>query len=682
MIRYRRDIFRLQEAALVGLFFVQAIRFCYGTLYAHIASAALVSVTADPSSLAGIPGVVDPTQVQIELICAGVALFAPLLTILFGRLWFGPALVAIVVAVGRVFITANGTTSIGVIGGIVAAGAGALYIATIAVRRPAMVPFCLVLGFAGDQMLRLYGNTADISITPQFLPIQTVLSLALFIIAALSAIFERITPEPTDTPPARGEISGWGAFALGGLLYIEFAVLALPNTLAHRARVDYITVAPWLMVSTLLPLVAEVREWARRFLGMFDGQFRGWVWFLMIGLLLVIGYRFNGPIAAFALVFAQLMVSLSLWWIVQPSDTRRNFTAPGMVFSLMLFLLLTGADFFTFEYAFVRNVPEPFGAALRAFRGLGLVVVLFATLLAGMPAILARKRLPWRGGRVTESLIALAFVIMAGVLAGSLSRPIIADDTGPTDQLRVATLNLYGGYSLYFDTNLPEIERQIRANGVDVLLLQEIETGRLTSYSVDQAAWLARQLNMQVKYFPTNEGLQGLAVLFKPRLTLLESGDRLLSGTSKQTGVQFVRLRAPDQAELLIYNTQLSLPFSGGDTAAQEQDQTQQLQEIFAYMSQNDPQLTSRTLVGGTFNTRPGPGSDIYEYMKNSFTDPFEDMQTEKAVTLRLANGGAERVDYLWLRQITLRQRGVVPIPQSRHNMAVIEIGLLQSTGG
>src|SRR5664279_2626698 len=118
-------------------------------------------------------------------------------------------------------------------------------------------------------------------------------------------------PAEENGESQRGEINGWSAFALGGLLYIEFAVLGLSNTVARHAGLDYITVAPWLVVATLLPLVPEAREVARRFLGIFDGQFRGWVWYLLIGLLVVVGFRFSGLLAASALIVAQLMVTLS-----------------------------------------------------------------------------------------------------------------------------------------------------------------------------------------------------------------------------------------------------------------------------------------------------------------------------------------------------------------------------------
>ncbi len=212
---------------------------------------------------------------------------------------------------------------------------------------------------------------------------------------------------------------------------------------------------------------------------------------------------------------------------------------------------------------------------------------------------------------------------------------------------------------------------------MDVLLLQEVEAGRMISYGVDQPAWLARQLNMQVEYFPTNESLQGLAVL--TRLPIVRSEGIFLTSAGRQTGVQYLKLRAPDRADLNIYNTQLGLLINDPNQPiqAQEQDQTQQIQEIFNFINQNDP--NSRILLGGTFNTVPG--SDIYQYVSQTFIDPFAGLQTEKAVTLKLVNGDAARVDYLWLRQITGRFVSVVPISVSSHNMAIVEIGLLQSTG-
>src|SRR5260221_10405002 len=156
VMRIARDYYVLAETALVGLFFVQAMRFVYATLYAHVSSASLVNLTANPATLIGLPGVVTLTQVQTELIAAGIALLAPLLAVIFGRFWFGPAVFATVVAAGRVFMTANGTTMFGVLGGIVAVGGAILYIAIIAIPGPGMGQFALFVAYPSVNLFRLY----------------------------------------------------------------------------------------------------------------------------------------------------------------------------------------------------------------------------------------------------------------------------------------------------------------------------------------------------------------------------------------------------------------------------------------------------------------------------------------------------------------------------------------------
>ncbi len=679
MSNYRREFFRYVEAGIVGLFFVQAIRFLYSTLYAHLGSLDQVTKTVNRAGLSGLAGVVSRADVQLELIFAVIALLLPLLAVILGRWRFG-TLVAALVAAGRVYMTANGHTLIGVFGAALATGGAALYWAIIAQRRPQIFPAMMILGFAGDQLIRLYGFSIDPTWDSAFLPVQAIISLALFIIALINVALDAAERRRAEyqTPP-RTQITGWGALALGGLLYLEFTLLGLPNTLAHRAGIDALNVAPWLVGATLLPLIPEVRDIARRFLGMFDGQWRGWVYFLLTGLLFVIGFRLNGVVSAAALIITQALISLAWWWIVQQTDRGGSFSGAAVAIGIALFLALTGAEYFTYDYAFVYNVPEPFGTALRALRGLGLGIVLLAGLFTHLPVILARKRLAWRGGRFVESALALLIVLMAVALAVTFTPPLVVTPTASADRLRIATLNLHGGYSLYFDSNLPDIAVQITKSGADVVLLQEVETGRLVSGSVDQAAWLGRALHMQVIFFPTNEALQGLAIL--TRLPVQTQQNVLLTSIGKQTGVQYVRLTAPDRAVLDIYNTELGylLRDSTNSTQAQEQDQLTQLSQIFGLISQNDPTLTTRTLIGGTFNNTPS--SDLYQRMFQAFADPFGGLASEKAITWRLVNNITSRVDYVWLRRITATSVGVVDMAATTHNMAVVEIGLLPTPG-
>jgi len=680
MAQHRRDFFRLIEAALVGVFFVQAIRFLYSALYAHLSSAALVALTADKSALVNQAGVISLIDVQTELLSLGLALLAPLLSIVLGRFWFGATLAAIAAAVGRVFMTAYAGTPLAVMGGAITAGAAGLYLTILAVRHSGIMPLSLIFGFAGDQLVRLYGNTMDTTWTGDFLRPQTVISLGLFVIAVITVIVDRLTPVDPETAeaPQKGEINGWGAFALGGLLYLQCVVLGLPNLIARRAGLEYVGVAPFLLGATLLPVVPEVRNIARNFLGMFDGRYRGWVWLLLIALLVVIGYRVQGTISAIMLISAQFFACLSFWWVVQPSDGKRNLTGLGIIFAILFFLLLTGGDFFTYEYAFVRGLQEPLGTFLRTFRGMGLIVTLLAVVLSCLPAIVARKRIPWRGGPTIVTVTAIAVVIGGCVVATSLASPVIQEPPKNPKALRIATLNMHGGYSLYYGSDLPSLASDLRRHGVDVLLLQEVESGRLISGGVDQAAWLGRELHMQVNYFPTNETQQGFAIL--SRLPIIQLDNLLLTSKSKQTGIQFARLRTQTGGQLDIYNTQLTLVFDGGFLTKKDlqDEQLLQIHEILAFMEENKSRGIP-TVFAGTLNE--GPKENIPLGLKQStpgFSDPFDPVffPEERAFTLRRINNPPERVDYLFLRDLTPLSGNVIGIPQSNHDMPIVEVGL------
>jgi endonuclease/exonuclease/phosphatase family metal-dependent hydrolase len=668
----RTDLLRNLEAGLMGLFFVQAVRFLYGTLYAHIGSIDQLSRTVDVGAVGAAPGVISVGEVQTELVLMVIALLLPLSGILLGR--FG-TMIAAVAAAGRVYMTFGGHTLLGVIGAAAVAGGGALYASVLARRRADQLPFMFVIGFGADQVIRTFGGTIDPTWDGRFLPMQAGLSLILFLVTALNLVLEgRERRNPDYVAPPQTHIAGWGAVALGGLLYLQFAVLGLPNMVARRAGGDGIVIAPYLVVATLLPLVPAVRELARRFLVIFDAQWRGWVWFLLTGLLFVVGYRFQGPPSAIALLFAQFLLSLSWWWLVQPAEGRSNFSGAALSIGLILFLVLTGADYFTYDYAFVRGLQEPFGGLVRGFRGLGLAIVIVAVLLVNLPAIVARKRLPFRGGRVAESALIVILVALAGGLTYSFASPTFVQPPARPDRLRIVTLNLHGGYSLYFGQNLPEIAAEIQKNGADVVLLQEVETGRMVSYGIDQVAWLAQTVGMQADYFPTNEALQGMAILTRMPITARQT--QLLTSIGKQTGVQYVQLQKIGGGVLNVYNTQLGLLLrdSARDAESQQQDQLRQIDEIFSLIAANDPALTNPTVLGGTFNNTPG--SDVYQKLASYFADPFAGLAAEKAITWRLINNVVSRVDYLWLRNVTSLSAGVSEMQATTHNMPVVEIGL------
>ncbi|MBI5960580.1 MAG: endonuclease/exonuclease/phosphatase family protein, partial [Chloroflexi bacterium] len=634
MSQIRQDFLRSLEAASVGLCLVQSVRFLYATLYARASSADLAQRVPNFESLRSVPGVVEISTIQGEIVTLVALLLLPLLALIIGRWRASLPLAVMLVALGRSM--ALQTADFAIPGAALAAGAGLLYLALIIIRRPAFFPSVLLLGFGADQLIRTASDTADYSWQNEYivrfgdrfdLEMGILISLAtitLILISILTWYVERYTAEIERrqegyAPPLGGQMNVWGGLGLGGILYLEFTLLGLPNAVAHWSGADYAGLVPWLMAATLLPLVPEVREQTKRFAGMFDGAWRGWLWVLMLGLLLVTGRRYDGLLAGMALVFAQFMVGLTLWWVVQTGLPRRNVTGIAILMGVIGFAALAVGDYFTYDYAYVRDLNDPYqnvDNVLRSFRDMGLGLTLIAALLLSIPMILTRKRIPWRGGQALYTLATLVLILGVSFAGANFSVEHVVRRPINPDCLRVATFNIHGGYSQYFDPNLERVASLIELNGADVALLQEVDTGRMASFGVDQALWLARRLNMEWTFFPQNESLQGIAVL--SRVPIAESFGLQLPSEGNQAAAQHVvldpeRLVADPLAAGLgnihVYNAWLGFREAQRDglpVPEGEQDQNIQMRTLLDWIAaQHAPAWADRVILGGTFNFPP-----------------------------------------------------------------------------
>src|SRR5690349_15105377 len=81
----RYDFLVVVEAGLIGLFFIQALRYLVGMLYSRTASASLVSAYARGTLNPNTPGLVDPAIVSQEIALLGLVIALPLLTLILGR---------------------------------------------------------------------------------------------------------------------------------------------------------------------------------------------------------------------------------------------------------------------------------------------------------------------------------------------------------------------------------------------------------------------------------------------------------------------------------------------------------------------------------------------------------------------------------------------------------------------
>jgi endonuclease/exonuclease/phosphatase family metal-dependent hydrolase len=693
-----RSSFAIVEVAIAGLFFVQTLRLLIGLLYARTSSATVISTLgADPSLLANNPAAVSPDVLSSELSLLGAVLAAPVLAILVARFRWATIVLLGIIAFGRLLVVQPGSPSSQVmVAELVVAGSLA-YVVALVQRRARLFPLFFVLGFSLDQLLRAYGNTYDPSMRPDFLQAQIALS-AVLVLAGIIANLGRDQQTETDAltgyDSGRGVLTFWSGLGMGALLFLQLSLLALPNAIAGRTDADYTLFVPLVLAATLMPAVPLVRQQARFLLSPFDSTTRGWMWFIVIAVLIVVGLRIprisvgSSEImaGAFLLTIAQLFVSLLWWWLVRPRAAReRNFTGVWVAVAGMVLGLFLLFDLLTYDYAYVQGFAAPlqelnsyFVPLMRGFRGMGLAVILLAAFLASIPMIVSTRRMAWAGGSAKETVAGILALACAVALAMVYSRPIAVTPVLNADEIVVGTYNIHGGYSEFYELNLEGIARAIAESGATVVLLQDVEAGRLTSFGIDQTLWLARVLGMDRRFYPTNEGLLGLAVLSK--VPIVYDDGFLLPSLDRQTGVQRVQIQ-PDDDVVKIYNTSFGQLLAGGDVTPQEINQTQQMEALLALLRTHidldyGGQL-GRTIIGGTLNNVPDAGI-MQTLRSNGFNDPFAGVPRDRSDTLYL-QGQSARVDYLWLWRDTLMATGYIVLTNnasSPHRMAVIRVEL------
>ncbi len=616
---------RTLEATAVLLFLVQSMRVLFSVLFGLIYDT-IFSETMAFSTLGTI------------MLFVIVAFLTPLFTPRRNRrtLLFATALVT---ALARVPLTIN-LPAVRLWSSILIVGAAGMYAVTLLRGQPRILPTGLLLAFAADQVLRAAGNTYDISLREWWLPVQAALSIAMGIVAWLA--FSR----PRAESPAEEGIGFAGGLAVGALLFLETSLLDLPNALARWSGVNYTVVAPLLMASTLLPLMPAVRRAKDRLLGKPFGWAQdkrlgglGLIFLTLAGL--AAGKQADGPIAVAGLLLAQFLVLAVLLRTTGPRHSDR--TGPALALGFLLFLLLNFAFAFAFTYPY--TIP--------AFRGMGLPVVLAAAAVACLPALLPSTPPTSIQQPVTWHWLPAALVVLLTAVFAWPPAPDLKE-AGP---IRAGTYNIHYGYNTPWQLSLEAQARTIEESGADVVMLQEVDTGRITSYGVDDALWLARRLRMQAVYGPALEGLSGIALL--TRFPITEADTALLTSQLEQTAIVHARVRVGGRP-LDAYGIWMGL---------EPEERARQLDDALIYIG-----VAAPAVFGGDFNSTPD--SPTYARIHAAgFDDPFIAGGFDPAPTSP-AIEPVERIDFVWARGLEVRDAQVLDSLASDHRMVVVELAL------
>lgn len=613
---------RAFEATSVLLFFVQGIRVVFSVLFGVIYD----------QVFAGSP---TPWLV-VSVVLVGLAFLAPLAA---PAEWRRSRLgaMACLAALGRIGLSAN-NADVRYWACLVVLGAGGLYLSGLVVARRTIALPALAGALALDQFLRLVGQTYDMSLRPEALIPQAVWSILLIV---TSVALARRAAAGDHRPSG---LDGWAGLGLGALLFLETSLLTLPNAVARWSGVAYPVLGPLLMALVMAPLVPRFRFELNRFLAALGSARAGVV--VLLPITLVAGYFVQGYLSAACLVLAQVAALASFACILDGRGKRPRPTGAMLGFGLAFLLLLNFLNAFAFTYPY----------AVPAMRGMGWAVYLLAALAAGVGVLMQRPAVPaWAdlsarvGLTVPGGLLALALGV-----AAVWPRP--ADPLPETGIIRLATYNIHYGYDRDWHFTLEEIAQTIESNGVDVVALQEVDTGRLTSYAVDDALYLARRLHMNAAYLPAVEHLTGIALLY--RGPEVPPSQQLLTSLQEQTGIVHVPLAVSGQT-LNAFGIWMGLS---------DEDTGRQIEEAVAFIGGRTP-----ASFGGDFNAEPD--SPVAAAVREAgFADPFVTLGIDPAPLTDPAVEPRSRIDFVWLRGLAPLRAWVADSVASDHRMVVVEV--------
>ena len=228
-------------------------------------------------------------------------------------------------------------------------------------------------------------------------------------------------------------------------------------------------------------------------------------------------------------------------------------------------------------------------------------------------------------------------LIVSIVMFGISEFPV--ENPSPKNEFKFMTYNIHFGVGMDDLLNLERIAQNILSEDIDpdVIGLQEVETGRITSHGIDMALWLARRLNMYYFYFPAiNEHAYGLALLSKYPITSA-TGYRIPSISLERVLIHGV-VMINETLEIDVFVTHLGLLKWDEDLA---------VQVIYVLQKINQVSITSNKILMGDLNLEYNSSQLAPVY--NFFNDTLGGVPRPRTFpSINLFGKPIESIDYIY----------------------------------
>lgn len=271
-----------------------------------------------------------------------------------------------------------------------------------------------------------------------------------------------------------------------------------------------------------------------------------------------------------------------------------------------------------------------------------------------------QETMPARVSSVRLLLLPAVVLALVGLVpsttttTGASVPPRAADDT-----LTLVDWNLHYGVSPLTAVDLEAVARTIEAHDPDVVTLQEVERGWILGGGADVATWLARRLDMTIRFAPAADRQFGNAVLARSDLTDVVVHPLPYGAGPQERSALATTLTTASGTPLRVTSVHLQ------HRAENTQTRLDQLETLVAA----EP-VTGPAVLAGDLNATPG--SPELTLLTDAGWISAVDTAGDPDALTEPSTGPTERIDWVLGQGVTFRSATVLTEPRESDHLPLV----------